>query len=203
MNKGNKEKEGEKVITLLYLGAIVCLIICLILVINGCYSHSLYSDEDFEEEFRDPRIGLVINTGTTDLYLKFFDQTNHLVYKTYLKSASRFARVNGYNWPNYLVMRLNCGYYRVEIQPFFYIIDFTNIIIGKPLRRKIELPAQLNQVFVNCKNYQSSTPYIFNPYLTSQRWGWILVINGGDFENYLPYPSAPLPFGRFEFWINN
>ncbi len=144
-------------------------------------------NETFPLRNQDPRIGLVINQGTTHLNLFIYDKADRLIEQVYVAGANRYLEMNGQNIPRYWARRFEIGQYRVEIFPFYYKTDIVNPLFGKPGRYRVDLLRQINYIYVdrNPSNY----------YFGGRHWGWILYLNAGD----IPDTAHGLPGIRFNF----
>lgn len=167
------------------------LVIIFLMALFGCGTTGPFSmQEAFPLRNQDPRAGLIINEGTAHLNLYIYDEAGRLIEQVYLNGVNRYLTINGQYMPIYWVRRLEVGQYRVETFPFYYRTDITNLLVGMPVRYRVDLPKQTQWIWVN------RDPA--NIYYGGRHWGWILRLNGG----YIPETAHGLPGIRFDFWGN-
>ena len=158
-------------------------------VIAGCASlHDPAKPESAAQEFpfrnQDPRVGLVINSGTAPMNLYVYDQANRLVEQTYMSGANRFIiGPDGQTYPQYWIRLLQPGCYRIDTFPFFYAISWF-----PPAKYRVDLPKQTYSICVG----NNPTAY----YYGGRHWSWLLQIGANipDGATGLPTVQVNLPF---------
>ncbi len=149
--------------------------ICLYFFIIGCATGPINSREAFPYRNQDPRVGLIINQGTAHSNIFVYDSADRLIEQIYLSGANGYLEINNQKIPRYWVKKLEIGQYRVEIYPFYYQTSAANPLFGKPGRYRVDLPKQINYIYVN----RNPSDYYYN----GRHWAWILYLNGGDIPN--------------------
>ncbi len=147
-----------------------------VLVLSGC---STLSDpakprtqaEMFPVRNQDPRVGLIVNTGTAPSNLFIYDQANRLIEKIYMSGAERhIVSANGLPYPQYWPRRLEPGCYRIEVFPFYHSVRWMAMAMVR-----IDLPKQIYSVCVN----NNPTAVYYN----GSNWGWTLFTGVNIPEN--------------------
>ncbi len=133
--------------------------------------------EQFPIRNQDPRVGLVINTGTMPVNLEIYDQAGRLVEQTYLAGASRWVTVGGQPLTHYWIRGLDPGNYRIEAYYFFYTIRLI-----PPARYRVDLRRQTYSVSVG------ANPEAYH--YGGRHWGWLLQLGTN-----IPEGADGLPFG--------
>jgi len=135
---------------------------------------------------QDPRVGLIINKGTTHLNIYIYDEARRLVEQGYLAGVNRFFTINGQAAPHYWIRKLNYGWYRVVVFPFYYQTNIIAPLFGQPARYRVDLPKFETSLYVD----RNPTDYYdYNIGGTYRHWGWILQLNGG----HIPETAHGLP----------
>jgi len=150
--------------------------------------------EAFPSRDKDPRWGIIINEGTVHLNLFIYAQGGRLIETAYLAGANRRLTVNGRVVPRYWVKKLDFGWYRMEIFPFYYRTEIMASLFGKPSRYRVDLPRQGVSIYVG---HDSTATYDWgygNLGGTYRHWGWILRLNGG----HIPETAGGLPWATIE-----
>ena len=149
-----------------------------ILFLFGCASLSdpakpRTQAEMFPVRNQDPRVGLIVNTGTAPSNLFIYDQANRLIEQIYMSGAERHVvSQNGQPYPQYWPRRLEPGCYRVEVFPFYHSVHWTAMAMVR-----IDLPKQIYSICVG----NNPTAVYYN----GSNWGWLLytgtnIPEGGD-----------------------
>ncbi len=145
----------------------VALAIVGLLSLAGCASDPAKprnESEMFPQRNQDPRVGLVVNSGTAPMNLYIYDQANRLVEQVYLSGADRvFVSASGQPYPQYWPRLLEPGCYRLEAFPFFM-----GIRLVPPVKVRVDLPKQIYSVCVG--NNPTATWY------GGRHWGWVLYV---------------------------
>jgi len=159
---------------------------CWLLIVGlvGCATFDPAGPRNEREAFpyrnQDPRVGLIINEGTTHLNIYIYDASGRLVEQRYLAGANRFFTINGQVVPCYWIRKLNYGWYRIVVFPFYYQTDILGPLFGQPARYRIDLPKFETSLYVD----RNPTAYYDYGYAniggTYRHWGWILRLNGGQ-----------------------
>ncbi|MEK7546955.1 MAG: hypothetical protein AAB536_02135 [Patescibacteria group bacterium] len=142
--------------------------------------------EEFPQRNQDPRVGLVVNTGTAPMNLYVYDQASRLVEQIYLSGADRhIVSANGQPYPQYWVRQLEQGCYRVEAIPFYHAVRWI-----PPRMERVDMQKQAISFCVG----NNPTAY----YYGGRHWGWMLQIgvNIPDGATGLPFVQISLPFNR-------
>ncbi|GEM_PF-2778408 len=142
--------------------------------------------EEFPYRNQDPRVGVIVNSGTAPMNLYVYDQANRLVEQVYMSGAERHVVSNsGQPYPQYWARRLEQGCYRVEAFPFHYAIRWTALAMVS-----MDLPKQMYSVCVG----NNPTAYHYG----GTHWGWLLHIGANipDGATGLPLFQVLNPFSR-------
>jgi len=174
----------------------------LVSVLAGCATIDPAGPRSEREAFplrnQDPRWGIIINEGTAHLNIFIYDQAGRLVEQGYLAGANRFFAINGQVVPRYLIRKLDYGWYRVVVFPFYYQTDIVAPLFGQPTRYRIDLPKQEYSI---CVDHNPTNYYDYGYYGiggTYRHWGWILRLNAG----YIPETAHGLPGVRINLQGN-
>lgn len=167
-------------------GTGIFLVFAVLLFMSGCAglppdpAKPRTAAEEFPLRNQDPRVGLVVNTGTAAMNLYVYDPGNRLVEQVYLSGADRtFVRYNGQPYPQYWVRHLEPGCYRVDAFPFFYALRW--VPAG---RYRVDLSKQSYSVCVG------SNPTVYH--YEGRHWPWVLQIGAN-----IPDGAAGLPLVQF------
>jgi len=140
--------------------------------------------EEFPLRNQDPRVGLVINTGTAPMNLYVYDQANRLIEQAYMSGADRFITgPNGEVYPQYWKRLLEPGCYRVESFPFYHAVRIAAMAMVR-----VDLQKQIYSVCVG----NNPTAY----YYGGNHWGWVLYVGANipDGATGLPAFQINMPF---------
>ncbi|MFC1756786.1 hypothetical protein ACFLZC_01340 [Patescibacteria group bacterium] len=161
------------------LGATIVLgIICIfLLVCQGCATGSRIDEMQpiLRSRTGDPRMGLIIISGTNSAIIEFYDRAGRLVEEWSEAGASPHMTINGRYQKRVYRYTLPVGSYRGKIRPFYYK--------RFPKRRLVEMPVRNFSVRVDekCDTYDREH--------TMSHWGWVLKINVGN----IPREHTVLP----------
>lgn len=143
------------------------LLILTAFVLAGCASDPAKprtAAEQFPVRNQDPRVGLIVNSGTAPMNLYIYDQANRLVEQVYLSGAERhIVSYNGQPYPQYWARKFGQGCYRVDAIPFYHAVKWV-----PPMMVRIDLPKQTAQFCVG--NNPTAQ------YYGGSHWGWLLYI---------------------------
>ncbi|MBI4085213.1 MAG: hypothetical protein HY432_01765 [Candidatus Liptonbacteria bacterium] len=139
--------------------------------------------EEFPLRNQDPRVGLVINTGTAPMNLFIYDKANRLVEQVYINGADRhLLSANGQPYPQYWIRTMpevgQC--YRVEIYPFY---KAWHLLYGQ---YRVDLPSQTASICLG----NNPTSYWYS----GRHWGWLLQTGVNIPDAVLPLIQIQLPF---------
>jgi len=162
----------------------------LLVVVLGCAHMDPTGPRNEREAFParnpDPRWGIIVNKGTAHLNIFIYDKAGRLVEQGYLAGANKFFTINGQVVPRYWIRKLNYGWYRVVVFPFYYQTNIIAPLFGQPARYRVDLPKFETSLYVD----RNPTDYYdYNIGGTYRHWGWILQLNGG----HIPETAHGLP----------
>ncbi|MEK7658165.1 MAG: hypothetical protein AAB366_03220 [Patescibacteria group bacterium] len=150
--------------------------ICLCFFIVGCATGPQTQSEAFLNYNQNPKIGKVVNRGTTHLEIWIKDEARRIVEHNYMAGAN-FLKINNQHIPKYYVWELEFGRYEIEFVPFYYETSIGNLLFGKPIRTPRKLQKRTFYFYVD-KN-----PTDYYDYETGDYFGWGIDLNGGDIPN--------------------
>jgi len=134
------------------------------------------ASEAFPTRADDPSIGVITNEGTAHLQVFIYNKKGKLVQEAYLPGMNRFFTINGRHLPKAWIRRLEIGWYKLEVFPFYYRIDLV-----PPRRYRVDLPKQIYHLEVGRNPHRE--------YFHSRHFGWVLRLYGGD----IPSTAHGLP----------
>lgn len=154
-------------------------------LLSGCATlHDPAKPETAAQEFplhnQDPRVGLIVNSGTAPMNFVVYDQANRLIENNYLSGANRFfLQSNGQPYPQYWARKFGEGCYRIETYPFYFSMVW--IAMAKV---RVDLPKQAYSVCIG----KNPTAYNY----AGSNWGWLLQIGAN-----IPDGSTNMPLVQF------
>lgn len=176
----------------------------LVLVFCFCFgcaastARPIKPEEFFPQRNTDPRLGLFINEGEAHLNIFIYDEAGRLVNAIYFAGVNRVLTVNGREWPRICGFRLEPGWYRLEILPFYYQANAANLVlnlVGKlggrsfgPDRCRVDLEKQEFYLLVD----RDPTDI----YYEGRHFGWVCRLNGGR----IPETNYSFPGIKINVW---
>ena len=149
---------------------------------SGCAAtkttNEINEAEFFPERNSDPRLGLIINNDVVPANLRIYDAANRRVAELYLSGANAYLTINNKRQPQYVVMLLEIGEYRLEVLPFFYRNKW--LFWG---RERIDLPRRHTNFTVD-RNPNDH-------YYGSREWGWSISVRRQYGSNPGPWFQWP------------
>lgn len=168
------------------------------LFLIGCSTQPIKQNEFFPQRNTDPRLGLFVNEGEAHLNVLIYDAADRLVDAIYFAGVNRVLMVNGREWPRICGFRLEPGQYRLEILPFYFKTDTTNVVlnwIGKLWGRSSE-PSRYRIDFDKQEFYLVVDREPADVYYEGRHFGWICHLNGGR----IPETATGFPGIKVNVW---
>ncbi len=159
------------------------ILLLVVLLMAGCASMSdpakpRTQTEMFPQRNQDPRVGLIVNTGTAPSDLFIYDQANRLIEQIYMSGAERhIVSTTGQPHPQYWPRRLEQGCYRIEMFPFYHSVRWMAMAMVR-----VDLPKQIYSVCVG------NNPTAYN--YAGSNWGWMLYVGANIPEGADGLPHA-------------